>query len=306
MRKLNYLFAIALAVVATPALADADYAVTPSGQPVAIFADKPEAVIGELSSKCIDAHWTVVSSTSTMLTCQIPMNMGQSVLGQMLLGNSYSTPPSRYIRFNVAEVQGVSRVQAAGWMELQMAFGQTKRSDFSGPSFDNSAMTFMMAAGGHYPVGTTFPNHVYLGMQMESQPVGKEVGLRVTSFEADSPLQAAGAQIGDVIVKVAGKRFDNVDHFLDACHKAIEGATYKVDILRDGKPQTLTVARAFRSPITEAVVVKAEQSAGSEAATLPSAPVSVADELSKLVKLRDDGVLTDAEFEAQKKKLLGE
>lgn len=33
---------------------------------------------------------------------------------------------------------------------------------------------------------------------------------------------------------------------------------------------------------------------------------STADELTKLAALRDRGVLTDAEFEAQKKKLLGE
>jgi hypothetical protein len=35
------------------------------------------------------------------------------------------------------------------------------------------------------------------------------------------------------------------------------------------------------------------------------APLSVADELSKLKKLLDDGVLTQAEYDTQKKKLLG-
>ena len=42
----------------------------------------------------------------------------------------------------------------------------------------------------------------------------------------------------------------------------------------------------------------------SSAATVP-APVSVADELAKLVQLRDAGALTDEEFAAQKAKLLG-
>jgi hypothetical protein len=37
-----------------------------------------------------------------------------------------------------------------------------------------------------------------------------------------------------------------------------------------------------------------------------SGPVSVADELQKLADLRDRGVLTQEEFEAQKAKLLGE
>jgi hypothetical protein len=36
-----------------------------------------------------------------------------------------------------------------------------------------------------------------------------------------------------------------------------------------------------------------------------SGGVSVADELEKLVRLRNQGVLTDAEFESQKRKLLG-
>lgn len=42
----------------------------------------------------------------------------------------------------------------------------------------------------------------------------------------------------------------------------------------------------------------------SSAATVP-APASVADELAKLVQLRDAGALTDEEFATQKAKLLG-
>jgi uncharacterized membrane protein YdbT with pleckstrin-like domain len=40
-------------------------------------------------------------------------------------------------------------------------------------------------------------------------------------------------------------------------------------------------------------------------ATTSSRPASVADELAKLDRLRDDGVLTEEEFEAQKARLLG-
>jgi len=36
-----------------------------------------------------------------------------------------------------------------------------------------------------------------------------------------------------------------------------------------------------------------------------AARVSVADELAKLDRLRDEGVMTEAEFEAQKARLLG-
>jgi hypothetical protein len=41
------------------------------------------------------------------------------------------------------------------------------------------------------------------------------------------------------------------------------------------------------------------------APTSPSTPASVADELAKLVQLRDAGALTDEEFTAQKARLLG-
>ena len=41
------------------------------------------------------------------------------------------------------------------------------------------------------------------------------------------------------------------------------------------------------------------------AAPTPAQPLSVADELVKLAGLRDQGILTDAEFEAQKSRLLG-
>lgn len=57
--------------------------------------------------------------------------------------------------------------------------------------------------------------------------------------------------------------------------------------------------RQLRSEI-EAAIAASHQPAPMMAA----APVSMADELAKLAKLRESGLLTDAEFEAQKTKLL--
>jgi hypothetical protein len=57
-------------------------------------------------------------------------------------------------------------------------------------------------------------------------------------------------------------------------------------------------AQTFKDAITQLLLQPA-----SAASTGP--PVSLADELIKLGKLRDDGLLTDVEFEAQKAKLLG-
>jgi membrane-associated protease RseP (regulator of RpoE activity) len=303
MRLVIVAAAFIASIQSAPALANKYFAVTPSGGTEMLFPDKPDVVVGQLSAKCIDIKWTVVSSGSNQVVCETPLNTGQSILGQMLLGNSYSTPPHRYFRFNIANVNGVSRVQASGWMELQMAFGQTKRTDFSGASFHNGMMNFMAAAGGKYPPGTTFPNHAALGVDVEDVTEGKYTAFRITKIYPGSVAETAGLQVGDVVEEISGKRFKNADDYLDATAKAAETPTYPVEITRGGKRTTLTAARSFRPAVTEQVVAKADP-----APTPPVAaePVSIADEIGKLAKLRDQGLITEAEFEAQKKKLLGE
>ncbi len=289
-------------VCAAPAYADEYYAVTPTGTTEMIFAGAPQEVVGQLSSKCIDARWTVISSNTTELVCEAPMNFGQSLVGTLLMGNSYSTPPRRFFRFNAATVAGVSRVQASGWMELQMAFGQMKRTDFSGPEFHNSVMMFMSAAGGHFPVGTTFPNHAYMGVGWTGKTIGKNTAVEVTTIEPGQAAARAGFQSGDVITSIAQKKFKNNDDVLDAFAKAAKAPTYQVDILRAGKPMVLTVQRDFRPTYTEAVIAVAAPIVTAPAA--PPASLSKADELTKLAKLKADGVLSQSEFDAEKAKIL--
>lgn len=295
--------AAALLCVSVPAMADEYLAVTPSGMAEMMFPDRPTGAIGKLTSKCIDSRWTVISSTATELVCEAPMNFGQSLLGTMLMGNAYSTPPRRFFRFNVAEINGVSRIQASGWMELQMAFGQMKRTDFAGPDFQNSIMNFMGAAGGKLPVGTTFPNHAVLGIEVEDAPMGKAVGLRIKTVDSDGPAAKAGLQVADVVTHIAGKQFKNMNDYLDATAKAAKTDTYEVRFLRAGTSMKAMAARAYRPAITESVVAAPQEPA--MPATAPIAQTSVADELAKLAKLKDQGLLSDAEFQAQKKKLLG-
>jgi hypothetical protein len=302
MRKLSCIAAAVLAASPSAALADKYFAVTPSGATEMLFPDKPQIVSGKISSRCIDLHWTVTSSTSNEVTCEAPLNFGQSVLGQMLMGNSYSTPPRRFFRFSVNEINDISRVQATGWMELQMAFGQMKRTDFSGPEFHNGAMNFLGSAGGKPPVGTTFPNHVLIGFDSDDTKMGDYQALRVTSIAPGMPAEKAGMKVGDVVSRIAGKRFKTSDAYLDATAKAAETTTYQVEVYRDGKPVMLSLERAFRPTWTEQVVASA---VADERPVQAATSMSVADELAKLAKLKADGVLTEAEFEAEKKRLLG-
>jgi len=301
--KVKIAIAVCLASAAAPAWADKMFAVTPSGAAEMLFAQGPQAVVSTISGKCIDTHWTLISSSASEVVCEAPMTMGQSVLGQVLMGNSYSTPPRRFFRFNIAEVNGVARVQASGWMELQMAFGQMRRTDFTGPEFYNGIFNFMAAAGGQFPVGTTFPNHVVLGFKPTEVALGSYRGMRIDEFAPGSAAARAGLQVGDVVTSVAGKKFKNRDDYLDATAQAAEKPAYAVEYMRNGKKLTVSVQREFRPPITQSVLAQAAPAAP---ATVGAQPASVADELTKLVKLRDTGVLTRDEFDAQKKKLLAQ
>lgn len=295
--------AVTLGAMATPALADKVYAVTPSGATEMLFPEKPQVVVGKLSSRCMDLKWRVVSSASSEVVCEAPLNMGESILGQMLLGNSYSTAPRRFFRFNVAEVNGISRVQAAGWMEVQMAFGQINRSDFSGAEFHNGMINVTASAGGKLPVGTTFPNHAFVGFDSDTIVQGKYRLPKITKLHSGSPAEQAGLQVGDILTKVAGERIKNFDKdWLDAAARAAKEPSYEVELIRDGTKMTVTVARQFRPEWSEVVVAAAESTPSSS----PPSTISVADELAKLAKLKEEGTLTETEFEAQKKKLLGE
>lgn len=64
----------------------------------------------------------------------------------------------------------------------------------------------------------------------------------------------------------------------------------------------LMAFRANVTPILRSLGVTVTE--GAPVSAVPTTPVSMADELAKLAQLRDSGVLTEAEFAAQKAKLL--
>ena len=293
-------------VPAVPASADEYFAVTPSGATEASFDASVVDTSDMLASKCIDLGWTVISTTDTVVVCEAPMSFGQSFAGQLLMGNSYSTPPRSFYRFNIANMRGVSRVQASGWMELQMAFGQTRRTDYIGPPFHNGAINFMTAAGGRLPPGTTFPNHVVMGIEILQFT---KDGAIVKSVEPGSPAEAAGIQAGDTIRRLAGERVKDEADWMDGAVRATREPTYEIEYMRSGKKTVAALNRLFRPTVSAPDPVIAE-GAPTDFVDAPlaetNAPFSVADELAKFAELHDSGVLTDAEFEAQKARLLGQ
>lgn len=184
-----------------------------------------------------------------------------------------------------------------------MPFGQVQRLDFSGVDFHNSIMGFMVSAGGKFPVGTIFPNHVYIGFNMENIQNGKYRALKVTEVIPNTAASRAGLEIGDLVTRIAGRNFKDDEQYLEAVAKAAKSETYKLDVNRNNESITLTLDREFRPPYAESVIPN------NEPAKKPMPAVSstsVADELAKLLKLKEQGVLNQAEFDAQKEKLLAQ
>ncbi|MFO0702957.1 MAG: SHOCT domain-containing protein [Candidatus Andersenbacteria bacterium] len=68
-----------------------------------------------------------------------------------------------------------------------------------------------------------------------------------------------------------------------------------------GKRYTLPTGRKHKRPLHDAIVGQLAQARGSTGAT----PASSLDELKKLAELHDAGVVTEEEFQAKKKELLG-
>ncbi len=301
--KLRRKFALIVGcLMLTPAFASKPFAVTPSAKPEMNFSGNAAQTSSALASKCMDASWRVVKSSPEEVTCEAPLTAGRSMVTQLLLGNSYSTPPRRFFRFNIVEGNGISRVQSSGWVETQMPFGQVQRVDFDNAEFHNSIMNFLGGSGGKLPIGTTFPNHVVMGVEMDNVPNGKSRALLVKSVTPSLPAERAGILAGDLIVRISGRDFKDDDEYLNAIEKAAKTPTYKVDIVRNTEKLSVTLDREFRPATTETAVANTTLAQSDQ----PNRPSSVADELSKLLKLKEQGVLTELEFEAQKKRLLSQ
>lgn len=302
MKKI--IFAVGLATVASPALSDEPYALTPSGLTEAIL-DMPVVDASDrVANGCFDMGWTMVSSSNTTVVCEAQMGTLQSALSQLFLGNAYSTPPKQFIRFNLAGLGGSTRVQATGWIETQMAFGQTRTEEMSSSHYHNNVMSLFSALSGRYPPGTTFPNHAHLGASFEE--TGGE-GLRITELAAGSPGEAAGLEVGDVITRLARERIKTGADILDGMRKAVKKPTYEIELNRGGEEKKIEVARAYRTAVVAPDPADLPQPKPEQAPSIAQTvtPLSAADELAKFATLKDQGVITEEEFEQQKARLLG-
>ncbi|WP_374593012.1 PDZ domain-containing protein [Sphingosinicella sp.] len=232
-------------------------AVTPSGLPDMIFKNTAATeASGKLANMCMNRGLTVASTSTNEVLCQVPMNILKSALTQALIGNSYSTTPIQYIRFSIAQINSDTRVQAASWVETQMAFGQLRREPLTSDNLYNDLMNFMEASGGDYVPGTTFPNHAFIGSGGGRGEIinhnGKKIGAIVLlDLVYDGPLHKAGAQIGDTIFSINKKTFKTYGEFQKRLQGINIGEPVRVTVLRQGQPVDLTFTATRRPPITD-------------------------------------------------------
>ena len=303
MKKLGLIVAGSAILLAQPAIADEPFAVTPSGATEAYFDLGITDTSDMLANKCVDLGWQMISSTDTTVVCEVPVSFGTRLLSA-LAGPKYATPPRQFFRFNLAGAHGLTRAQASSWQEVQTAFGQNQRTDLASDNYHNNVMGFFKTIGGIFPPNTTFPNHAAIktGYRFVEEP---ENGMLLSEVEPDGPFGRAGLIEGDLVTKVAGERIKDNDDLSDGLHKAIEEATFKVELRRNGEKMSLMVPRVFNEnvgPLPEPSFVEASSAAQT---TIVQNELSVADELAKFADLRNAGIISDQEFEVQKARMLG-
>jgi len=98
-------------------------------------------VAGKIAGQCMNEGWTVTSQAPNQVTCQVPMNFGNQLMADLLLGNRYSTPTVTYVQFNMAQIGEGVRAQVRAWLENQSAFGQVRQT----PVTDDKSRVRMLA-----------------------------------------------------------------------------------------------------------------------------------------------------------------
>jgi serine protease Do len=71
--------------------------------------------------------------------------------------------------------------------------------------------------------------------------VKEDSGLLVTKLTKDGPAEKAGLKVGDVIIRVDGKKVDSVDELSEMIQDRKKGDKVKIDLIRSKKPMAIEV-----------------------------------------------------------------
>ncbi|KUI26172.1 serine protease [Mycobacterium sp. IS-1496] len=93
--------------------------------------------------------------------------------------------------------------------------------------------------------------HPTLGLTAQSVSDTSSAGAKVTEVKQGEPAERAGIKDGDVVVKIGDREVGDLDGFVVAVRQLEIGKGTPVEILREGKPMTLTVEPIAGKPTTK-------------------------------------------------------
>ena len=111
-------------------------------------------------------------------------------------------------------------------------------------SGDDPAQVFVWEGDADAPEAIRIGGGPWLGVTLAGEKEGG--GARVTSVIADSPADKAGLKKGDVVVAMNGDKVVGPATLTEMIHAAKPGASVRLDVVRDGKKQTITAELAER------------------------------------------------------------
>ncbi|MES2833435.1 MAG: Do family serine endopeptidase [Pseudomonadota bacterium] len=110
-------------------------------------------------------------------------------------------------------------------------------------------------------------------------------GAYIETVTADGPAARGGVEVGDFVVAVNGRPVSNGTEVTRAVGAARPGETIRLDIIRDGRRQTLNVRSGTRP--SERELLASDNSSGSAAPNVPAAPTAVTVEGLTVAPLTD-------------------
>lgn len=282
--------------------------VTPSGASETMFGIPAKEAISSITNQCMEMGWRIESVSDNQAVCRIESERGRSgrlasIVGAVPFVSGKRDVQAQYVRFSASTIApGVSRAQAVGWTMEDKTFGKAEETEIKSARFHDNMIVLMLGAGGQLPKGTSFPNHALLDLSGESREVNGEIGYYVVRVGGNGPAAEAGISEEDLIVRVAGRRVRDFDSLQLGLEKAAQRSEFEVEFFRRGKIEVSRVQTRFRPTVAEDIAPKALSSDIANTTRAPEA--SIADELSKLAKLKEQGLLTQKEFDDEKRKLL--
>lgn len=78
----------------------------------------------------------------------------------------------------------------------------------------------------------------------------EEAGVEITRVESDSPAEKGGLKVGDVVMQYNGQRVEGMEQFSRMVRETPPGREAKLDIVREGAPQTIMVKVGARRALS--------------------------------------------------------